>query len=76
MAITVRRLCAGDDTAAATALLIRFFVEEGFDTPAYVIRRRTVEMAAIDACGKELAIHFPRNDAATGHELPDRIYVI
>jgi putative membrane protein len=33
-------------------------------------------VAAIDLCGKELATHFPRTDAAAGHELPDRIYVI
>jgi len=33
-------------------------------------------VAAIDLCGKELATHFPRTDTATGHELPDRIYVI
>jgi putative membrane protein len=33
-------------------------------------------VAAIEICGKELATHFPRTDAATGHELPDRIYVI
>jgi len=33
-------------------------------------------VAAIEACGKELASHFPRTDAATGHELPDRIYLI
>ena len=63
MAITVRRLCAGHDTAAATALLIRFFVEEGFDTPADVIRRRTAEMAAIDACGLFLA---EQREAAIG----------
>jgi putative membrane protein len=33
-------------------------------------------VAAIEICGKELAAHFPRSDAATGHELPDRIYLI
>jgi len=33
-------------------------------------------VAAIDLCGKELATHFPRTDMASGHELPDRIYVI
>lgn len=33
-------------------------------------------VAAIEACGNELATHFPRTDATTGHELPDRIYVI
>ena len=33
-------------------------------------------VAAIALCGNELAAHFPRADAAAGHELPDRIYVI
>jgi len=33
-------------------------------------------VAAIDLCGKELATHFPRDENATGHELPDRIYLI
>ncbi len=33
-------------------------------------------VAAIEACGEELAVHFPRADAAAGHELPDRVYVI
>ena len=33
-------------------------------------------LAAIDLCGNELATHFPRSEAATGHELPDRIYLI
>jgi putative membrane protein len=33
-------------------------------------------IVAIELCGKELAAHFPRTDASTGHELPDRIYVI
>jgi putative membrane protein len=32
-------------------------------------------IAAIEACGKVLATHFPRTDA-TRDELPDRIYVI
>lgn len=32
-------------------------------------------VAAINACGNELAIHFPRTEAS-GHELPDRIYLI
>ena len=33
-------------------------------------------VGAIELCGKELATHFPRADAATGRELPDRIYLI
>jgi len=32
-------------------------------------------IAAIDACGKVLAMHFPRS-AATRSQLPDRIYLI
>jgi putative membrane protein len=32
-------------------------------------------ITAIDLCGAELATHFPRT-AASGEELPDRIYVI
>jgi GNAT superfamily N-acetyltransferase len=55
MALTVRRLTGGEDTAAAAELLTRFFAEEGFDTPADGIERRAAEMAAIDACGLFLA---------------------
>ena len=55
MAFAVRRLEAGDDAAGAAQLLIRFFAEEGFDTPPEAIRRRTAEMAAIDNCGLFLA---------------------
>jgi putative membrane protein len=33
-------------------------------------------LAAIELCGNELAAQFPRHEAATGHELPDRIYII
>jgi len=54
-ALTVRRLRAGDDTSAAANLLIRFFAEEGFDTPAVMIRRNTARMAAIDMCGLFIA---------------------
>jgi putative membrane protein len=32
-------------------------------------------VAAINLCGDELAAHFPRTEAS-GHELPDRIYLI
>ena len=48
MALNVHRLRAGDDTAAAARLLIRFFREEGFDTPDDLITARIAEMAAID----------------------------
>src|SRR4051812_50144213 len=47
----VRRLAAKDDTAAAAKLLVRFFGEEEFDTPANVVTRRAAEMASLDACG-------------------------
>jgi GNAT superfamily N-acetyltransferase len=51
MAVAVRRLTAGDDSSAAADLLVRFFAEEGFDTTADIITRRTAEMSAIDAWG-------------------------
>lgn len=49
--ISIRRLQADDDVGAAAVLLIRFFREEGFDTPDDVIRANTARMAAIEACG-------------------------
>jgi GNAT superfamily N-acetyltransferase len=49
--VKVRRLAAGDDLAAAVALLQRFFAEEGFPTPAEVIAARTAELAANGNCG-------------------------
>jgi GNAT superfamily N-acetyltransferase len=61
--LAVRRLRAGNDTAAAADLLIRFFAEEGFDTPAEVIKRRTAEMAATETCGLFIA---EENGAAVG----------
>jgi GNAT superfamily N-acetyltransferase len=51
VAPTVRQLGVGDDTTAAAELLIRFFAEEGFDTPADLIARHTNEMATIATCG-------------------------
>jgi GNAT superfamily N-acetyltransferase len=51
MQVAVRRLAAGDNTCEAARLLTRFFEEEGFDTPADTIWKRTAEMARIDACG-------------------------
>lgn len=33
-------------------------------------------VTAIDICGEDLATHFPRANVTTGHELPDRIYII
>jgi len=49
--ISTRRLQAGDDIGAAADLLIRFFREEGFDTPNEMIRGNTSSMASIEACG-------------------------
>jgi GNAT superfamily N-acetyltransferase len=52
---SIRRVKAGDDVAAAAELLIRFFREEGFDTPDAAIRANTSRMAAIEACGLFIA---------------------
>ncbi|MGE0238201.1 MAG: GNAT family N-acetyltransferase [Parvibaculaceae bacterium] len=49
--VAIRRLDAGDDLGQACGLLIRFFREEGFDTPDAVIRRHTAVMAGLDTCG-------------------------
>jgi GNAT superfamily N-acetyltransferase len=51
MGLTVRRLSGGDDTGGAALLLVRFFREEGFDTPDDVIRAHTKHMASLDSCG-------------------------
>jgi GNAT superfamily N-acetyltransferase len=48
--ITTRRLTSQDDLTQATALLQRFFREEGFDTPDEVITRNTKTMASLDVC--------------------------
>jgi GNAT superfamily N-acetyltransferase len=48
---SIRRLQAGDDIGAAADLLIRFFREEGFDTPDETIRSNTSRMAGLEACG-------------------------
>jgi GNAT superfamily N-acetyltransferase len=47
----VRRLGEGDDTSAAAALLVRFFQEEGFDTPDDAIRRHVRRMPLIETSG-------------------------
>jgi GNAT superfamily N-acetyltransferase len=52
---SIRRIRAGGDTGPAADLLVRFFAEEGFDTPAELIRQRTAQMAGIDACGLFIA---------------------
>ena len=49
--VVISRLGPADDVAEATDLLIRFFREEGFDTPDEVIRRHTAVMAGLDNCG-------------------------
>lgn len=46
----IRRLKGGDDISGAIALLQRFFVEEGFETPAEVIATRTATLVALDTC--------------------------
>jgi GNAT superfamily N-acetyltransferase len=51
MGLTVRRLSAADDTGEAASLLVRFFREEGFDTPDEVVRKHTQRMASIETCG-------------------------
>ncbi len=53
--MTVRKLAAGDDAAAAISLLCRFFAEEGFSTKAEVIAARVGKMLALDTCGLFLA---------------------
>jgi GNAT superfamily N-acetyltransferase len=50
-AVLIRRLGSADDRTQATDLLIRFFREEGFDTPDEVIRRNTATMAGLVNCG-------------------------
>lgn len=51
----VRHLAAQDDPVAATALLQRFFREEGFTTPDETIAANLKRMLAIDHCAVLLA---------------------
>jgi ribosomal protein S18 acetylase RimI-like enzyme len=51
MSIAVRRLGPGDDVREASRLLIAFFAEEGFPTPAAIVERHAGEMAKLDTCG-------------------------
>ncbi len=53
--ISIRRLRTVDDAGAAADLLIRFFREEGFNTPDDLIRANTSRMAGIEACGLYIA---------------------
>ena len=49
--IRILRLGSTDDLTDANKLLIRFFREEGFDTPDEVVRRNTAIMAGLANCG-------------------------
>jgi GNAT superfamily N-acetyltransferase len=49
--VRIRKLGANDDLTQAGNLLIRFFREEGFNTPDDVIRRHAAIMAGLDNCG-------------------------
>jgi GNAT superfamily N-acetyltransferase len=53
--ISVRRLTADDDLAAAGELLIRFFAEEGFTTPPATIRTNMQRLASLETCGLFIA---------------------
>ena len=53
--VRVRKLDKDDDVGGACDLLVRFFREEGFDTPDEVIRRHTAIMAGLDNCGLFIA---------------------
>ena len=53
--VQIRKLGSKDDLGQACDLLIRFFREEGFDTPDDVIRRHTAIMAGLDNCGLFIA---------------------
>jgi GNAT superfamily N-acetyltransferase len=50
-AFLIRQLSAHDELAGATDLLMRFFREEGFDTPDDVITRNTRTLASLQECG-------------------------
>lgn len=53
--VEIRRLGGGDDLTEATALLVRFFREEQFDTPDDTIGRNTATLAGLDTCGLFIA---------------------
>ncbi|MCA3560276.1 MAG: GNAT family N-acetyltransferase [Aestuariivirga sp.] len=53
--VNVRRLTTQDDPQAATALLQRFFREEGFDTPDGTIAANLRAMLTMDRCAVLLA---------------------
>ncbi len=54
--LRVGRLQKGDDLASTISLLVRFFREEGFDTPDEVIAANTRRMVELDTCGLFVAI--------------------
>lgn len=55
-ALRCRQLKPNDDLSAATGLLIRFFREEGFNTPDPVIAANVSQLAALETCGLFVAI--------------------
>jgi GNAT superfamily N-acetyltransferase len=56
MTATVRRLGPGDDVSEATALLQRFFAEEGFSVPEATVLANTKQLASIESCALFVAI--------------------
>lgn len=47
----MRRLAAGDDLAPASALLVRFFAEEGFPGDVARIAGHTRQLVELETCG-------------------------
>ena len=56
----VRKLADGDELAAIESLLVRFFREEGFATPADLIASHLRAMLSVDACAVFAAYSGPR----------------
>jgi GNAT superfamily N-acetyltransferase len=54
-AFCYRRIRSSEDTSAAEDLLIRFFSEEGFDTPPETIRANCRKLAEQEICALFLA---------------------
>jgi aminoglycoside 6'-N-acetyltransferase I len=55
MTVKVSQLSSGEDLSAATELLQRFFVEEGFSTPADMITQNTRILAGLPNCALLIA---------------------
>jgi GNAT superfamily N-acetyltransferase len=53
--VAYRRIRAVEDTAGAEGLLIRFFREEGFNTPTATIRAHCRELVGLEICALFLA---------------------